>query len=86
MFAGVASGASDNDGKKAVVTFQHDIAPLLRANCQPCHYPGGKVFKKMPFEEYRIVKKLGVKLNTRFKEAAIQNTVIQWVQTGERER
>jgi hypothetical protein len=66
----------------AKVSYIASIAPLLVKNCQPCHYPGGKVFKKLPFENYLVVKKLGLKLNTRFKTEEQQSLVKRWVEAG----
>ena len=31
-----------------VITYKKNILPLLQANCNPCHFPEGKVYKKLP--------------------------------------
>jgi hypothetical protein len=61
-----------------VPTFRHDIAPLLKANCTPCHFKGGKVVDRYPFEQYEIVRKLGLRLNTRLK-GADADLIARWV-------
>ena len=30
--------------------FAENIKPILIKNCSPCHFPGGKVYAKMPFD------------------------------------
>lgn len=34
---------------KDTSSFVQNIEPILIQNCSPCHFPGGKVFSKMPF-------------------------------------
>ncbi len=66
-------------------TYQKNILPLLQANCNPCHFPGGKVYKKLPFNDYKTVASLGKKLNTRLKQKEQQAIILGWVQSGARE-
>jgi len=63
------------------VTFTADIAPMLAANCQPCHFKGGKVFDRLPFDEYETVRKVGAKLNTRLKDKNA-DLVTRWLKGG----
>jgi hypothetical protein len=69
----IRTGTSGEQGKplspnqEAVVTFKDSISPVLNKNCTPCHFKGGKVYKKLPFDRYETVRALGKKLNTRLK-------------------
>ena len=74
------------DSTQTAVTFQQSIAPLLKANCSPCHYEGGQVVGKYPFEDYKTVKKLGEKLNTRLKEKEQQSLIAEWLKSGAKEK
>lgn len=60
-------------------TFKRDIAPLLKSNCAPCHFKGGAVVERYPFEDYETVRKLGLRLNSRLKGAKA-DLVTRWVQ------
>lgn len=62
-------------------TFREDILPLLKSNCNPCHFPGGKVHDVYPFDSYETVATLGLKLNTRLKNNE-KDVVSEWVQSG----
>ena len=73
----VASAASTSSSKKpapgsatttARVDFSTQIKPMLEAKCQPCHFSGGKVYAKMPFDRPETIKTLGTKLFTRIKD------------------
>lgn len=50
------------------VDFSTQIKPILEAKCQPCHFSGGKVYAKMPFDRPETIKTLGTKLFTRIKD------------------
>ena len=52
----------------ARVDFSSQIKPILEARCQPCHFSGGKVYAKMPFDRPETIKTLGTKLFTRIKD------------------
>ena len=50
------------------VDFARDVRPILEPHCQPCHFSGGKVYAKMPFDRPETVVRLGTKLFTRIKD------------------
>ena len=50
------------------VDFASQIRPILEARCQPCHFSGGKVYAKMPFDRPDTIRTLGTKLFTRIKD------------------
>ncbi|HYX29377.1 MAG TPA: hypothetical protein VE863_12505 [Pyrinomonadaceae bacterium] len=48
--------------------FDTEIKPIFQARCQPCHFQGGKVYEKLPFDKAETITKLGTKLFTRIKD------------------
>ncbi|MDX6497931.1 MAG: hypothetical protein QOG23_1191 [Blastocatellia bacterium] len=48
--------------------FETEIKPIFQARCQPCHFQGGKVYDKMPFDKPETISRLGTKLFTRIKD------------------
>lgn len=32
------------------IDFKMQVQPVLQKNCSPCHFPGGKLYEKMPFD------------------------------------
>jgi hypothetical protein len=56
--------------------FAKDVRPILEKRCQPCHFPGGTMHAKLPFDQPATIDKLGTKLFSRIKkddeEAAIR--------------
>ena len=63
-----AEGSGPGSAASAKVDFSTQIKPLLEAKCQPCHFSGGKVYAKMPFDRPETIKTLGTKLFTRIKD------------------
>jgi hypothetical protein len=50
------------------VDFHTQIKPILEARCQGCHFPGGKMYQRLPFDRPETIKTLGEKLFTRLKD------------------
>ena len=50
------------------VDFATQIRPILEKRCQPCHFAGGKMYEKMPFDRPKTIHTLGEKMFTRIKD------------------
>jgi hypothetical protein len=48
-------------------SFEADIKPIL-SRCTPCHFAGGKMYDKLPFDRPETVVKLGERLFTRIRK------------------
>lgn len=53
---------------KARVDFDTQLKPLFQAKCMPCHFSGGQMYDRLPFDKPATIRKLGTKLFTRIKE------------------
>jgi hypothetical protein len=60
--------ASTGTTPKARVDFDTQVKPILQSKCMPCHFSGGKMYDRLPFDKPATIKKLGVRLFTRIKE------------------
>lgn len=49
------------------VDFGRDVRPILEKRCQPCHFAGGSMHAKLPFDRPETIHKLGTRLFTRVK-------------------
>ncbi len=53
------------------VSLEADAEPslaILGARCQPCHFPGGKMYERLPFDRAETIETLGDRLFTRIKD------------------
>ena len=42
--------AASKNMKAATVYYDTDIAPILVGHCSPCHFAGGKMYGRLPFD------------------------------------
>lgn len=49
------------------VVFATDVQPILE-RCRPCHFEGGKMYEKLPFDSPDTIRSLGTALFTRIKD------------------
>jgi len=43
------------------VDFATQIKPIFEAKCQPCHFSGGTMYQRLPFDRSETIKTLGTK-------------------------
>lgn len=53
---------------KQQVDFDTDLRPIFASRCQPCHFPGGKVYAQLPFDRPETIRQLGARLFSRIKD------------------
>jgi hypothetical protein len=51
---------------RTAVDFEKQVRPILN-RCQPCHFEGGSMYAKYPFDQPGTVHLLGEKLFSRIK-------------------
>ena len=60
--------ASPSSTAKARVDFDTQLKPIFQSKCMPCHFSGGQMYDRLPFDQPATIKKLGARLFTRIKE------------------
>ena len=66
----VASAATItiSSAPKARVDFDTQLKPIFQSKCMPCHFSGGQMYDRLPFDKPATIRKLGTRLFTRIKE------------------
>jgi hypothetical protein len=59
--------------------FESEIKPIFQTRCQPCHFPGGQVYDRMPFDKPETITRLGEKLFTRIKDKQEQRLIREFL-------
>lgn len=67
----------------AAVSFEKDVQPILEKRCQPCHFPGGKMYAKLPFDKPDTITHLGTRLFSRIKDEKEQAVITAFLKTKE---
>ncbi len=60
--------------------FKSVILPLLQKNCSPCHFPGGKMYEKMPFDKAEIIVSHEVGALKRFSDKNEKELLKQFIE------
>ena len=63
----------------APVDFKAQIRPILEQRCQPCHFAGGKMYERLPFDRPETIVKLGTKLFTRIRDEKQRELIRQFL-------
>ncbi|MBD0372405.1 MAG: hypothetical protein ICV60_16295 [Pyrinomonadaceae bacterium] len=61
------------------VDFNTQVKPILESRCTPCHFAGGTMYERLPFDRPETIKKLGTKLFTRIKDEKEQRLIRQFL-------
>lgn len=56
-----------------------EVLPILESRCSPCHFPGGSMHERLPFERPATIRALGTKLFTRIKDPADQALILRFL-------
>ena len=57
------------------VDFNTQVRPLLESKCTPCHFKGGTMYERLPFDRPQTIRTLGTKLFTRIKDEKEQRLI-----------
>ena len=63
----------------ARVDFTTRIKPILQSRCQPCHFSGGVMYQRLPFDRPETIRTLGEKLFTRIKDENYRRIIRQFL-------
>jgi len=63
-----AARESTSSGSKARVDFDTQLKPIFQSKCMPCHFSGGQMYERLPFDKPATIRKLGTRLFTRIKD------------------
>src|SRR6188474_318612 len=58
------------------IDFEKEIKPILIKNCSPCHFPGGKMYGRLPFDKDTTIVNHSASVLKRIKGAE-ENALIK---------
>ena len=74
--ARVFSGSPETGTPPAKDPFGSRVRPILESHCRPCHFEGGKMYERLPFDRPETIRKLGsARLFTRLKDEKERSVV-----------
>jgi hypothetical protein len=76
------AAANEPSAAAASADFARDVRPILEKSCQPCHFPGGKMYERLPFDRPETIRTLGTRLFTRIKAEDEQAVIRRFLAAG----
>jgi uncharacterized membrane protein len=61
------------------IDFAKQIRPIFESRCTPCHFEGGKMYQRLPFDRAETIKLLGTKLFSRIKDENEQRLIREFL-------
>jgi hypothetical protein len=80
-----AAGSAEPSGtttKTPAPVFEKDVAPIV-AKCAPCHFNGGVMYAKLPFDKPETIHSLGTRLFSRIKDEKSQAILRRFFESRE---
>jgi len=59
--------------------FEGKVRPILESRCQPCHFSGGIMYQRLPFDRPETIAVLGTKLFSRIKDEGEQHLIREYL-------
>lgn len=79
-----APGVADTSA--TAVSFEAHVRPILERSCTPCHFTGGQMYERLPFDDPKTVLSRKEGVLRRLKAAADREPFEQWVARQEGSR
>jgi hypothetical protein len=61
--------------------FRSRVQPILERRCTPCHFPGGQMYDRLPFDRAAVVRSKSERLLRRLKVVEEHRAVEEWLRT-----
>jgi len=65
--AGKVSPAKIDEEMISTIDFEKEIKPILIKNCSPFHFPGGKMYGRLPFDQDTTIVHHSISVLKRIK-------------------
>jgi len=66
------------------VNFKTQVQPILVKNCSPCHFPGGKLYDKLPFDKGETIVSHETGVFKRLKKEDEVKLVKQYIEENKK--
>jgi hypothetical protein len=67
--------AATGPGTTGRVDFAAQVLPLLQQKCSPCHFQGGRMYGRLPFDQEGTIRVLGTQMFSRLRDPLDQELI-----------
>lgn len=68
------------------IDFKNQVQPIFIAHCSPCHFTGGKMYEKLPFDEARTIINNQTGILRRIKDETEKKLLAAFLEENKPER
>jgi len=68
---------------KGDIDFKTQIQPILQKRCSPCHFPGGKMYERLPFDTASSIFLKKEMILKRIKDEPDNKLISEFIQQNE---
>jgi hypothetical protein len=79
LSAPASATANASETPSARIDFDTQVRPIFEARCTPCHFAGGTMYERLPFDRAQTIRTLGAKLFTRIKDEKEQAVIREFL-------
>jgi hypothetical protein len=79
LSAAKSATANASETSSARIDFDTQVRPIFEARCTPCHFKGGTMYERLPFDRAETIRTLGAKLFTRIKDEKEQSLIREFL-------
>jgi len=72
--------AATGPGTTGRVDFAAQVLPLLQQKCSPCHFQGGRMYGRLPFDQEGTIRVLGTQMFSRLRDPLDQELIRTWLE------
>ena len=65
---------------QAEIDFKTVIQPIMQKRCSPCHFPGGKMYERLPFDTASTILMKSESILKRIKDEAENKLLREFVE------
>jgi hypothetical protein len=80
--APTTNAASSPTETKQPIDFDRQLKPIFQSKCSPCHFSGGQMYDRLPFDKPETIRKLGTRLFTRIKDENERRLIDEFIHQG----
>lgn len=71
---------NEEKGVPPEINFETDILPIMKSQCNPCHFPGGKMYDKLTFDKASTIAAHAEGILRRIKDERDQKMIRQFAE------
>ena len=77
-----SAAANSFSDTKPPIDFDRQVKPIFQSKCMPCHFSGGQMYDRLPFDKPETIRKLGTRLFTRIKDENDRRLIDEFIRQG----